>query len=41
MQIAKLRMAIAAIGHEEGNQRTNSLDIGTIDYRAAVTRAVD
>ena len=41
LQIAEFRMAVAAIGHEKGNQRSNALDIGTIDYGTALAGAAD
>lgn len=41
LQIAKLRMAVAAISYEKANQRANSFDIGPIDYGAAIARAAD
>jgi len=32
LDIADLRMAIAAIGHKKGNKRSDAFDIGAIDY---------
>jgi hypothetical protein len=32
LKIAELRMAIATIGHEKENQRSDAFDTGAIDY---------
>jgi len=34
-------MAVATIGHEKGNEPSNSLDVGAVDYRAAIPCAAD
>jgi len=40
-EAAKLRVSVAAVVHQESNQRTHHLDIGAIDDRAAVASAAD
>ena len=37
LEIAELRMAIATIGHEKGNERPDTVDVGAINYGATVT----
>src|SRR5258708_2714395 len=41
LEIANLRMPIAAIGDQERDQRPHALDIGAVDDRSPVARAPD
>jgi len=39
--MAKFRVAVATIFHQERNQGTHHVDIGAIDNRAAIAGAAD